>query len=353
MSPDAAPGAGTHLARTGSRSHLRTSRTRAGPDGPATASRASAREPLSTPLSWPFARRPSTWFANASKCALNTFGAAAHTPSTAAHTLCRAACTVLPASIAAFARTGGAPASSTGRLPRSAKSRLSSADAASERTSAARPSASSSRASCDTATGDFRSIARSDVSMLSSAGVVDAAAAPVNGNACTTGSMNDTTPSNDAPIASSIADRPSALAAFASSGAPGASHASVVETRDAAEDAAAFGSSAVHSLVTSMRRARRVTHASRSSSLDSYSCSHWSPIAVGTPALDRPCATPAPCSSHVRVVSRSATTAPSGSFAAPAAAEEDDETSAAAAEAWVWACCAPYTPDPGPFPSGR
>lgn len=278
-----------------------------------------------------------------------TSGADAHTPKTAAQILCLAACEVLPAIMAAFALAGGAPTSTSGSVAKISNSLCSVAVPASGRTSAARPSASSSLDICDTPTGVFRSTASTCVSIVSSAGATACAAAtskfsPPSGSACITGSTNDTAPSNAAPMPSSTADRPSGVvaAAFAgSNAAPGASIAITPATCDAAAAAAARGSSAVHSLAHSINLARSITHASRSSSRDSNSHSQSSPLAPGTARESSAEATPPPCCNHPRTVSRSATTAPGGSRKPPSGGV-----------APAPCCCAPKTPDPDPF-SGR
>ena len=110
--------------------------------------------------------------------------------------------------------------------------------------------------------------------------------------------------------------------------------------------AAAAGSSAVHSLVTSMSRALKPIQASRSSSRVSYSSSHSSPLHSGAPAVERPDASPPPRCSHVLAHSSSAATAPPGSETPPPLAAADAPFSAPPPAPNPPRCCAPHTPDP-------
>mmetsp|Transcript_14340 Transcript_14340/g.58403 ORF Transcript_14340/g.58403 Transcript_14340/m.58403 type:complete len:512 (-) Transcript_14340:834-2369(-) len=276
----------------------------------------------------------------------------------AAHTLCRAACDVRPAVIAALALAGGDLTSSVGNPERMAKSRCSSAVPASGRTSAVLPIDSRSLDICETATGEENSTESIRVSIPSSAGATGAAAAGVadeRGIAAIAGSTKLTHPSSALPMASSTALRPSGpiAAAFAgSSGPPGWTQPSTAVTDPAIAAAAAAGSSAVHSLVTSMSRALNPIQASRSSSRVSYSSSHSSPLHSGAPAVERPDASPPPRCSHVLAHSSSAATAPPGSenpfdpIAAPPDAPFSTPPAVRTADpprCWAWA---PHTPDP-------
>ena len=120
---------------------------------------------------------------------------------------------------------------------------------------------------------------------------------PPSGNACITGSTNETAPSNAAPMPSSTADRPSGVVAAAG----GIQRGARCEHRDHPRDVrrrrrrrrSRFERSAQLGALHQPRRS--ITHASRSSSLDSNPHSQSSPLAPGTARESSAEATPPPC----------------------------------------------------------